>query len=108
VCESESERGTVQELVDEDEVLADVLLVELAAKVGPEDEDELVEEGEDEGAVDVLLGGGEQVDVAASHVEQRGAADARDGRPHFLGVDHLQPKRVRHAATDNTEKCTHR
>jgi hypothetical protein len=36
-----------------------VVFVELAAEVGPEDEDQLVEEGEDEGAVDVLLRGGE-------------------------------------------------
>jgi hypothetical protein len=77
-----------------------VVFVELAAEVGPEDEDQLVEEGEDEGAVDVLLRGGEQVDVAAPHVKQRGAADARDGRTHFLGVDDLQTKRVRHATTE--------
>jgi hypothetical protein len=33
-------------------------------------------------------------------VKQRGAADAGDGRTHFLGVDDLQPKRVRHATTE--------
>ena len=85
---------TVQQLVDQDEVVLDVLLADLA-EVGGHHVAHLVEELEHHGGVDVLLGDGRQPDVGALDVEEAGAGDVGDGGAHLLpGVDHVHAERV--------------
>lgn len=76
--------GTVEQLVDEHEVVLNGLLVELA-KVAPPQLDEAVEELEDQGGIGVALGDGDEVDVLVLDVAEGGAAEGEDGRPD-LGV----------------------
>ena len=58
----------VEQLVDDDEVVADRLLLELLEVLG-EDLDDLVQEEEDLGGVCVALGQGEEVEVVVADVE---------------------------------------
>jgi hypothetical protein len=58
----------VQQLVDDDKVVADALLLELLEVLG-EDLDDLVQEQQDLGGVGVALGEGEQVQVVVADVE---------------------------------------
>lgn len=92
---------TIKKLVDEDEVLADAVLIQLAAEIGAKDENELAEEAEDQRAVDVLLCDSEQVDVSRPYVQKGRPVEVGDGRTDLLRVDHLQPKRVRYPSTAN-------
>lgn len=69
---------TIQKLVDQHKVVLDVLLADLA-EICSHDVTHLVEELEDHGGVDILLGDGSQPDVGALDVEEAGAGDVGDG-----------------------------
>lgn len=85
---------TVQQLVDEHKVVLDVLLADFA-EVGGHDVAHLVEELEDHGGVDVLLGDGRQPDVGAFDMEEAGAGDVGHRGSHLLpGVNHVDAEGV--------------
>ena len=85
---------TVEQLIDEDEVVLDILLADLA-EVRLHDADDLQEELEHHRRVHVLLRDGGQPDVGALDVEEAGACDVRDGRTHLLArMDHVHSERV--------------
>ena len=65
---------TIQDLVDEDEVVLDVVLGDFA-KVVLHDLHHLVQELEHHGGVDILLGDGRHPDVGTLYVEETGAGD---------------------------------
>lgn len=101
---------TIQKLVDEDKVVLDVLLADLA-EVGRHHIAHLVEELEHHGGVDILLGDGSQPDVGALDVEEAGACDVGDGRADLLAsVDHVNPEcinRVPPAKNMHKQKLAH-
>ena len=66
----------VQQLVDQDKVVLDVLLGNFAEVIS-HDFDDLVEELEYEGGVDILLGHGRDPNVDALHVKEARARDVR-------------------------------
>ena len=87
-------RPTVEQLVDEDKVVLDVLLRDLA-EVRLHDADDLEQELEHHRCVHILLRHGRQPDVGTLYVEEAGARDVRDGRTDLLSrVDHVHAERV--------------
>lgn len=78
-----------------------MVLVQFASKVGPEDEQKLPEEAEDERAVDILLGGCEEEDVALSDVEQRRVVQDGNGRACVATSNSLKPEDVCYVATES-------
>lgn len=74
---------TVQQLVYEHEIVLDVLLADLA-KVSSHYITHLVEEFEDHGGIDILLGDCCQPDVGPLNVEEAGASDVCDRAAHLL------------------------
>ena len=90
---------TVEQLVDEDEVVLDVLLADLA-EVGLHDVAHLDEELEHHGGVNVLLGDGCEPDVGTADVEEGGARDVGDGGADLLArVDHIHTEGIHRIAT---------
>ena len=73
----------VQQLVNQDKVVLDVLLGDFS-EVVPHDLDDLVEELEDEGGVDVLLGNGRNPNVDALHVKEARTRDVGHWGPNLL------------------------
>lgn len=84
----------VQDLVDEDEVLADGFLVDEAAEV-LDDDDDAVEEFEDVGGGDVEAGGGDDVDGGLLEVGEVNALDIEDGLHVALRQLHLPVEQFR-------------
>jgi len=72
----------------------DVLLADLA-KVGSHYVTHLIEEFEDHGSIDILLGDSCQPDVGPLNMEETGASDVGDGAANLLpGVDNIDPKGI--------------
>lgn len=68
---------TIQQLVDEHEVVLYVLFADLS-KIGSHHITHLVEELEDHGSVDILLSNSSQPDVGALDMEETGAGNVGD------------------------------
>lgn len=83
----------VEQLVDEDKVVLDGLLVELA-EVAAAELDQAVEELEDEGGIGVALCDGDQVDVLVLDMAEGGAAQGQDGRAHLRVADDLDAEDI--------------
>lgn len=74
---------TIQQLLEEDNVVLDVFLADLA-NVGGHDITHLVEELKHHAGIDLLLGDGSQPDVGAFDVEEAGPGDVGDWRADLL------------------------
>lgn len=84
---------TIQELVNQDEIVLDGLLVELA-KVATAELDQAIKELEDERSVRVALGDGDNVDVLVLDMAERGAAEGEDGRADLGVADDLDAEDI--------------
>lgn len=85
---------TIQQLIDEDKVVLDVFLADLA-KVGGHDITHLVEELKHHSGIDILLGDGSQPDGGAFDVEEAGPGDVGDRRADLLpGMDDIHSECV--------------
>lgn len=87
------EKPTIQQLVDQHEVVLDGLLVKLA-KVPLSQLDQPVEELKDQRGIGVALGDGHQVDVFVLDMAKGRASERQDGRPHLGVGDDLDAKDV--------------
>jgi len=86
-------KQTIEELVNQDKVVLNSLLVELA-KVAAAELDQAVQELEDEGGVGVALGDGHQVDVFVFDMAEGGAPERQDGRADLGVADDLDAEHV--------------
>lgn len=80
-------------------------LIDLA-KVGGHYVTHLIEEFEDHGSIDILLGDCCQPDVGPLNMEETGASDVGDGAAHLLPcMDNIDPKGV-HCVPPEGKGCT--
>lgn len=84
---------TIQELINEDEIVLDSLLIEFA-KVTATKLDQAVEKLEDERSIGVALGDGHQVDILMLDMAEGGASQGQDGRANLGVGDDLDSKDI--------------
>lgn len=83
----------VEKFVDEDEVVLDGLLVELA-KVSATQLDQTVQEFEDERSIGIALGDGHQVDVLVLDMAECRTAEGQNGRANLSVADDLDSEDI--------------
>src|SRR5690242_19716392 len=84
---------TIQQLIDEDEIILDGFFVKLAEIASPQ-LDQPVQKLKHERSIGIALGNGHQVDVFVLHMTKCSAPKRQDWRPDLGIGDDLDPEHI--------------